>query len=68
MANKKKDKRKIVRSSLTGKVVNGREVIMTDEAIEYVKKQGYKVLPQTFMIAINTYVITFIMLGAYILG
>jgi len=36
-----KRNKNIQRSALSGKIVNGREVVMTEEAIEYVKKLGY---------------------------
>ncbi len=31
----------IVRSSMSGKIMNGKDAIMTDEAKTYLKKQGY---------------------------
>jgi hypothetical protein len=45
--NKKNHKRNknLIRSTLTGKIINGREAILTEEAIEYVRKMGYIVKP-----------------------
>lgn len=33
-----------MRSCLTGKIINGREVILVDEAEEYLKKMGYIII------------------------
>lgn len=41
MKNNFKRNKNLQRSALSGKIINGREVIMTEEAIEYVKKMGY---------------------------
>jgi len=46
MKQKQKHKRnkRIVRSALTGKVINGSEVIKVNEVVEYAKKLGYTVI------------------------
>lgn len=41
----RKEKKNAVRSALTGRIINGREVILTEEALDYVKKMGYTVRP-----------------------
>src|SRR3989304_8502106 len=33
-------RKNVIRSALSGKIINGREVVLTEEAIEYVKKMG----------------------------
>lgn len=40
---KTKKKRNLIRSSLSGKIINGKEVIMAEEAEEYLKKMGYEI-------------------------
>ena len=40
---KTEKKRNIKRSSLSGKIINGKEVILVEEAKDYVIKQGYEV-------------------------
>jgi hypothetical protein len=42
MENHKRSK-KLIRSDLSGKIINGHSVILTEEAIDYVKKKGYTV-------------------------
>lgn len=56
MKNKKLGLTKI--DALTGKVINGGEVVSIENAIEYVKKIGYRVVPLSFYGVI--YTLTFI--------
>lgn len=41
---KKQDESKIKRSALTGRIVNGRDVILTSEVEDYLKKNGYIII------------------------
>ena len=43
MVNHKNFKRNknLIRSALTGRIINGKECILTEEAPEYLKKMGY---------------------------
>lgn len=43
MSKYTKRNKTLIRSDLSGKVVNGKSVILTEEAIEYVKQMGYEV-------------------------
>lgn len=56
-----------IRSALSGKIINGREVILTSEAVEYVKKMGYIVrVPrddENILDVIDKAVITFVRTG-----
>lgn len=49
MAKEKKHKR----SALSGKIINGRDVIMVEEASEYLKKQGFTIIPQKKEMSFN---------------
>lgn len=40
-SKKRSDQKKIIRSVYSGRICNGRDVILTDEAVDFVKKQGY---------------------------
>lgn len=42
-SKKKADEKKVVRSAYSGRICNGRDVILTSEAVEYLKKIGYTV-------------------------
>lgn len=41
MSYQSKRNKKLIRSDLSGKIINGKSVILTEEAIEYVKQMGY---------------------------
>jgi hypothetical protein len=58
---KKKD---LKRSAHSGRIINGREAILTAEAVEYVKTMGYRVLPMSLEVSIKVLSIIFICLGA----
>ncbi|MFW6130092.1 MAG: hypothetical protein ACOC56_02835 [Atribacterota bacterium] len=47
------DKNKIKRSCLTGKIANGKEIILKNEAKEYLKKQGFNFVNKKKVIPIE---------------
>lgn len=62
--NRKKMKHK-KRCSYSGKIIStNKEVILVDKAFEYVKKQGYKVVPIKKMQSIEIFATLFICTGA----
>jgi len=69
MKQKQKHKRnkRIVRSALTGKVINGSEVIKVNEVVEYAKKLGYTVISPRLVASIHIFTTIFLVLGALIL-
>lgn len=42
-SKKKADQKKVIRSIYSGRICNGRDVILTDEAVDFLKKQGYHI-------------------------
>lgn len=46
MGNNKNRKKNKMRSALSGRIINGKEVILVSEAKEYLKKQGYEIRMQ----------------------
>lgn len=59
--------KKIKRSCYTGRIVNGRDVILSDEAEEYLKKQGYKVIKPQLIACVHTFTYLLIILGGYLI-
>jgi hypothetical protein len=56
------------RDALNGKLISdNKEVILVENAVEYVKKLGYRVIPLNFITAVQTLTIIFIILGAFLL-
>lgn len=70
MGNGKKQKqmKNLRRCAYSHKVISqNEEVILTDKALEYVKKMGYKVIPLEKVIAINIFTTIFLTLGGLLL-
>lgn len=44
-SKKQADEKKVIRSAYSGRICNGRDVILTFEAVDYLKKLGYEVKP-----------------------
>lgn len=66
-SKKQSDEKKVKRSSYTGRIVNGRDVILTDEAEEYLKKMGYKIIKPEEKVAVYSFTGTFLILGFHLL-
>lgn len=66
-SKRQQEKRKIIRSSYTGRVANGREIILVKEAEEYLKKQGYHIIKPSVTSLIMTTTISFIIIGGLII-
>lgn len=66
--NVKRSKR-IIRSSLSGKIINGKEVILVEEVQDYVKKMGYVLrevnLIRANMIAVLIFAIALVFVSPY---
>lgn len=54
MGKNHKNNKLIKRSTLSGRRINNKEVILSDEAIDYVKKQGYFVFTRKQVELIRT--------------
>lgn len=67
-SKKHAEAKKVVRSSYSNRVCNGRDIIIVDEAEEYLKKMGYKVIKPQMRAGIIGLTGVFIMLGAYIIS
>jgi len=65
MKNKqlREKKRGIKRSTLTGRIVNGRDVILCEEASMYLKKLGYKIISPQIIASVWVLLTIFISLG-----
>jgi hypothetical protein len=63
MTKRNNKDRRIIRSDLSGKAVNGKDVILTSEAEEYLKVNGYKVISPAKISLAVTSLLSFIMLG-----
>lgn len=55
------------RDALTGKLVNGDDVVTTKNAIEYVKTLGYTLIPNSYVNATKLMAILFIITGAILI-
>lgn len=67
MGNGKKDKHKkeLKRCIYSGKVISkNEEVVLAEKVIEYVKKLGYRVIPEERIELIQTYTALFLCVGA----
>ena len=67
MGNGKKDKHKkeLRRCIYSGKVISkNEEVVLAEKVIEYVKKLGYRVIPEERIELIQTYTALFLCVGA----
>jgi hypothetical protein len=60
-------KRNVKRSALTGRIVNGRDVILVDEAFDYIKKLGYRIIPMKLTDHIKTLTVVFLCFASLIL-
>lgn len=63
----KEREKKCKRSSYSGRVINGREAILSDEAEEFLKKRGYKIIKPEQMACVMTLTQVFLMLGGYLI-
>lgn len=61
------EKKNIKRSSLTGRIINGRDVILCEEAEDFLKKHGYKIIRPQMIACIMTFTNIFLLLGGFIL-
>jgi len=66
-SKKQAEEKKIKKSAYTGRIVNGKDVILTDEAEEYLKKMGYKVIKPEQKATIYTFTLTFLITGFHTL-
>lgn len=66
-SKKQAEEKKVKKSDYSGRIINGKEVIIVDEAEEYLKKLGYKVIKPELTALVMTSTITFLMLGGLII-
>lgn len=66
-SKKQANEKKKLKSDYSGRIINNREVILTDEAEEYLKKMGYKVIKPEYTALVMTLATTFLILGGFIL-
>lgn len=55
------------RDALTGKLVNGDDVVTVKNALEYVKTLGYTVIPNSYVTTIKIFTGFLVILGAALL-
>jgi len=66
-SKKQAEQKKIKKSAYTGRIVNGKDVILVDEAEEYLKKIGYKIIRPEQQAVIYTFTLTFLITGFHTL-
>jgi hypothetical protein len=66
-SKQKQNEKNIIRSDLTGRVINGRDVILTEEAEDYLKMMGYKIIKPAMVSLTVTMTNIFLLLGGFIL-
>jgi len=62
-SKKQAEEKKIKKSAYTGRIVNGKDVILIDEAEEYLKKMGYKIIKPEYTALVYTLTLSFVLLG-----
>jgi len=66
-SKKHAENKKVLKSSYSGRIANGREIILVDEAEEYLKKMGCKVIKPIQKIAVYVYIFSFLLIGLSII-
>lgn len=66
-SKQKQNEKNIIRSDLTGRVVNGRDVILAEEAEDYLRMMGYKIIKPAMVSLTVTSINIFLLLGGFII-